>query len=868
MQIRAIRVQECRRFTSPVALENLSGGLDLLVGPNEAGKSTLLQAMRTVFTHKHTSNHAAVRNLRPYDGGAPMIEVDFAISDHAFRLRKRYLGERAAELRNVSTGEITRGADVDTALENLLGNGRLGGQSALLWLDQGSLVTTPVEMPPESHDLLLSAVSAEIENAAGGDILRTIGTQVKRLLRQYVTRERRAMTGDFLKAEKRLHGAQAALDLAHQQVAAEEAQMEELGRIALDAAALREPERIAQRQRRLDTLVTRLHEAREGVRRRDAAAIALEQARSRNERAQQALENLHAAKKLAEDLASQAGTQRATTGALEKDLEAAGSARAEAEKHHQQHLSDLARDRALVETARTYETWRALAGRLSQAQALKDELEAIDAERAGLPTSDRIVVDAQRLASKIASQQQALEAQAPAIDITYTPEGQGRISRGGAPVPDGTRIIADTRVELDIAGIGTISVTPRAPTHATLNADLAADRASLATLLAEANAATPEDLETRREQARQLEARRAEASAQLKTLAPDGLDRIAAEAHTAEAEYAARSNGLIPEKSASELANGLVPRERETEKRAALVDAAKAECNRIAQQHAAALAKSELFEKQLATLAETSPSEAEYTRIESEQRQEAEAASTAYDQAIRLHDTLAADVPPPDELEDLAGEDQKIRSDIEQDEKRLAGLDQRRSHIEGGLEQMRQEDRPARLDELTADRDAARRRFDDISEEVAALQLLDSEIEAEAQALRAEYQQPVTERLSPYLHLVFPDGQITLDDKLQAAHLARANTTEKLQDLSAGTREQIAVLTRLGFARLLADRGMSWPLVLDDALIHSDDQRIAAMHTALEQAATHHQVILLTCRTQTFERLPGNRVSLSPWQPA
>ncbi len=47
MKVRALRVAECGRFVEPVALEGLSGGLDLLIGPNEAGKSTLLKALRT-----------------------------------------------------------------------------------------------------------------------------------------------------------------------------------------------------------------------------------------------------------------------------------------------------------------------------------------------------------------------------------------------------------------------------------------------------------------------------------------------------------------------------------------------------------------------------------------------------------------------------------------------------------------------------------------------------------------------------------------------------------------------------------------------------------------------------------------------------
>ena len=46
MKIRAIRLKEVGRFSAPVALEGLSGGLDVLAGPNEFGKSTILKAVK------------------------------------------------------------------------------------------------------------------------------------------------------------------------------------------------------------------------------------------------------------------------------------------------------------------------------------------------------------------------------------------------------------------------------------------------------------------------------------------------------------------------------------------------------------------------------------------------------------------------------------------------------------------------------------------------------------------------------------------------------------------------------------------------------------------------------------------------------
>ena len=74
------------------------------------------------------------------------------------------------------------------------------------------------------------------------------------------------------------------------------------------------------------------------------------------------------------------------------------------------------------------------------------------------------------------------------------------------------------------------------------------------------------------------------------------------------------------------------------------------------------------------------------------------------------------------------------------------------------------------------------------------------------------------------------------------------------------------MLVRLGLARLLADGGEPVPLILDDALVYSDDGRIAGAFAALREASVHHQVIVLTCRAKAFAPLGGTRLALTPWQ--
>jgi uncharacterized protein YhaN len=53
------------------------------------------------------------------------------------------------------------------------------------------------------------------------------------------------------------------------------------------------------------------------------------------------------------------------------------------------------------------------------------------------------------------------------------------------------------------------------------------------------------------------------------------------------------------------------------------------------------------------------------------------------------------------------------------------------------------------------------------------------------------------------------------------------------------------------------------PIILDDALVFSDDDRIGQMFDALNRAGQKQQVIVLTCRTRAFAALGGRQLSIA-----
>ena len=135
--------------------------------------------------------------------------------------------------------------------------------------------------------------------------------------------------------------------------------------------------------------------------------------------------------------------------------------------------------------------------------------------------------------------------------------------------------------------------------------------------------------------------------------------------------------------------------------------------------------------------------------------------------------------------------------------------------------------------------------------------------EAQATA-RDRYFAPVMAELRPMLRLLWPGAELRFDgESLLPTQLIRDGRAEEIGTLSGGTREQIALLLRLAFARLLAKAGRHAPVILDDALVYSDDERIVKMFTALNRVARYQQIIVFSCRQLAFASLGGARPAIS-----
>ncbi|MFP7572443.1 ATP-binding protein [Marivita sp. S2033] len=169
-----------------------------------------------------------------------------------------------------------------------------------------------------------------------------------------------------------------------------------------------------------------------------------------------------------------------------------------------------------------------------------------------------------------------------------------------------------------------------------------------------------------------------------------------------------------------------------------------------------------------------------------------------------------------------------------------------------------------RLQETEEKLGAAEIRLARIAREVKVLERLRRSLEAARSEARDRYFEPVAGELRPLLHLLWPDAELNwADDTLLPQSLTRNGQEETVDILSGGTQEQIALLVRLAFARLLSKDGRHAPVILDDALVFTDDDRIERMFDALHRQAGDLQIIVLSCRQRAFRDLGGKALQIT-----
>jgi DNA repair exonuclease SbcCD ATPase subunit len=873
MKISALRLFNVKRFAGRgVAIESIGDGVNVLTAANEFGKSTSFEALHALFFQPHSSMAADVKSLRPYSGGSPLVETDIATETGAFRLTKQFYGKGFARIVDLATGRLVAQADEAEAFISNLVRGGTAGPAGLLWVRQG---VTGIEKRSKAEEdgetkvrtSLLESVQGEVEAVTGGRRMAEIMAAVDEALGRLVTPNGKPKTGEHY----------AATIKERDDLEAEE------GKLGAEVRTLREAlDKRAAASRRLAEL--------DRAEDRDERRKAIETAQAAYDAAKSRAESLRAAEaelKLLQEQRDNAHREhKAFTAALDRASELktklgeAERQRAEAFARRDAVAAAAAKARADIEVAETEEqeagallkrldaalNARKAAERLAEMEKKLDEVETVrreieegEAALTLLRLPEEAISELEALEIEIAKLKAIAEADRPSVAIAYEPQAP-TVSLDGEPLKDGETHGYDGQAELVIPGIGL--VTLRSSHQANGDGQFQRKEESRSLLLASMGV---DDLAAARK--RQLDAQRGEGDlrekrTRLSLLAPDGLPKL----HENVAAHREAAGDLLELKedpaqlrAAHEAAEARRLAARQAWREAEPLQAGASDAVVAAQTVFAGL-------------------DAERAQIEALLEPEATRAERESRMAVRLAELngqLAGRQAAVEQLRETAGDLasseaalRRHRSVAEAAEKEIGKLREEIAGLSAEIRARSEEAVEEKWRECVDALAAAKARVAGYEKEVAVLQRLRTALEAARSQARETYLKPVMTELRPLLGLLFDDVSITFDDKTLLPHkILRNGQEEDVERLSGGMREQLSVLTRLAFARLLAKDGRPAPVILDDALVYSDDNRIEKMFDALHRQAQEQQIIVFSCRQRAFQKLGGNVLQMSDWKP-
>lgn len=870
MKLKRLRIENFKRFRASLELRDFTDGLNLFVAPNEAGKSTVAEAIRAAFFERYKSS--SVSSLRPWSDSSatPSVEIEFELGGKPARLTKAFLGKKRCQLS--IDGRDLDGTEAEDHLGELLGfsfAGRGGsspehmGIPGLLWIKQGTSheLAKAVGFASDHLRNALGDSMGELAATNGDDVIKAVETERNQLL----TPSTEAPRGAYAEALKRRSELEEELEVLRAEIDAYRTAVDRLATLRRDHGrdgevrpwlALRE--QLAQAQAKLDN-ATGLAD------RRAAQELLLKQATTQVVAVRQQLQLMERDE---EALTLREANLEEAQGKLFK---AQGLLQAWEPRHAEATLaSTKARERLVA--ARQVAAWQAqeksvadlttqvqaLQRSQSQAQLKQEELTQLQAEALSLALPSIELKRLREGTDRLRTAQAKLDAVSTALEFELEPGAKVRVA--GAEVNGAERLTVVARTGIDIEGVGRITVLPGGEDLQSLIGDRDRQRDELTVLLQSLGVANLAAAEARERLHAQRVAEAKAATSVLAAHAPKGLAAL-------EADVAALSTKLTEARQTLEtlaLAVGAetasVPVSQaesdESLARTTLDDAS-------AQLNEAKLAVSEA--KALVSAAQDELAAARATLSDPLRTDKKAAASHALTDALAHETTARVDVDAlAEQLRTLNVS--VLQQDVERFERSAKQLEAAHGQRAGEIIRLEAEleaKGALGLEEVAADKqrelDQVGRRCAELERRAKALSHLWKLLTEKRSALARRLRAPLQRHLNHYLQILSPGSSIEVSEDLSPGRITRVGTngaeTGEFEELSVGAREQMGVVARLAYADLLREAGKPTLLILDDALVHTDKDRLDQMKRVLYDAASRHQILVFSCHPQAWQDL-------------
>ena len=878
-------------------------GVVVLEGPNEVGKTTLVEAFDRLLDLRCTSASALARSLQPVgrDVG-PFVEAELTVAGRRIRIAKRWLRSPLVELDVLgSAPEHLTGSAAQARLDQLLD----GALDRTLWqalrlTQSGDGAVAPLVGSGALREALDAAAEAHAHDGDGERVLDAVEEEYRR----YFTARAGRPTGDYRSAIEAYHRAQQEVAEAHRLLEEasllldrQQAARTEVGHADARLAAARGEAREA--QQRLGELETV----------RAARRSATEAHRLAQERSRAAQRELDARRRLVADLdglTARVGEDEQVLADLEAQAQGLTPALTEAEDQRRAAEQAVREAEEALLTARADLDHCHDRARLAERQALADRLQRRGAQlaqaREAVPqtpvTAEELRAlerQEQDLAVLTARHEQAsasvvVESLGADVDVALV-EGAKSEEDGRRRVGPATTSTFRVTQDLEVTVPGAVRVrVGTGPDAEQRRADIEASHAALRTALDRLGCADVDG-------ARELATRTRESRAAVRELDREVETLLAAQGMTGSGAVDLVVGGDLPGPLRRELEALRSRVEDEAELRAARQDVLPLPEDVDAARRAERAAAEDLSERRRRLdVATTSVEqcrrraadvvaavdrvayrlEADRTRLVELETAVKSARADVQDEALTVAAERCAAEASAGAAErvraaaaETAADADGVAARAHEADRRLARLAEEADRarevlhtLSGQVELAASEGRQELYELAEAGLDEAERRLAGLDRRARAVRHLRTTLHTHRDAVHRAYVRPFTEALDRLGRQVYgPTFAVTVDEELSLRARSLDGSTVPFEELSGGAKEQLGILARLAVSRLV-EPAQGVPVVIDDALGYSDPERLERMGEVLGATAgpdADLQVILLTCTPGRYSAVPGAR---------
>lgn len=857
MRLHALTIEHFRGIDHLELCDLPETGVVVIHGDNEAGKSTILDAISTVLQERHSAGGKKIRIYAPIGKDeSPAVTLEATVGKYHFRIHKQWLSGKKSELQLYSPQKKQfTGRAADDELERIL-NEELDYELArTLFLRQGKVGEAISAAGIPSIAQTLDAETGEQQQTQDDTALMQ---RVSEEYRRYFTATGRAR-GEYADLFTRVDKARSAFDTLQEQ------------RKKFD----RNVQDVEDKQRKLRTIAEELPEAKQALATHEAEAEKAAQLKSQIDTAQTSVEQAQKnAERAKEDIAArevleeQLKTLEREQVDLQRELADAQEAKQEeAERYEQRAQQHSEAQRGLEAAEAKRKTAKSIydaavhTQRLQELEQLVERIDAVNLEyeqllaKAPTPTVDAATLRAiEDAANELNTQRRVRDLAAAHLEITadktasFTYDG----TEYSVGEHNSVKLFDGTSLQF-----GDFQLTYRAGASGENLSDAVEEaEQALRTLLADADCETLEDAREAADASQRYEAelrvtrRRRE----------DVLGNVDEQQVRAELRQLRTKNEAFAEVKKVPLDKATSALEDAEAKLEACQDAvsnAKAKLEPLREQPAAiALIKLEerinSREKALKD-AKTHLQDVEKKHSKKQLEAALEAAEThsrdTEQHLLALKEQAAtADLEMAEALfEGAKHRVENLEKRYQETDKLIAGLESSIRDATGVAEQ---------YDRAAAEVEAAEMELRSATRRAEATELLFKTLQRHKTEANARYAAPFVAALQKFARGVFgADVDFALNEDLQITHRSVDGATVEVDQLSGGAREQLGLLTRFALAELVTSESGSAPvpIVVDDVLGATDPTRLLRMNSLFSRVGAFAQVFVFTCFPNRFD---------------